>query len=183
MCVRSFILIGYCVSELHGHICPYRNVWPEAVYYTRSTMFTECLHVCVIRVRGCYHITKFVTLNLMVSEIAIHCLRLCIVVLQELHCLHVFMIRVRGCFSANGASFLTLFRGALLFCRYSSNGASFLTLFRGALLFCRYSSNDASFLTLFRGALLFCRYSSNGASFLTLFRGALLFLSPFFKWC
>ena len=69
----------------------------------------------------------------------------------------------------NGASFLTLFRGALLFCRYSSNGASFLTLFRGALLFCR------KWCTLFRGALLFCRYSSNGATFLTLFRGALLF--------
>ena len=31
-------LIGYCVSELHGHICPYRNVWPEAVYccFTRT---------------------------------------------------------------------------------------------------------------------------------------------------
>ena len=25
-------LIGCCVSELHGHICSYRNVWPEAVY-------------------------------------------------------------------------------------------------------------------------------------------------------
>ena len=32
MCVPSFLLIGYCVSELHGHICPYRNVWPEADY-------------------------------------------------------------------------------------------------------------------------------------------------------
>ena len=30
MCVPSFIVIGYCVSELHGH-CPYRNVLPEAV--------------------------------------------------------------------------------------------------------------------------------------------------------
>ena len=34
MCVPSFIVIGYCVSELHGHIhvCPYRNVLPEVVY-------------------------------------------------------------------------------------------------------------------------------------------------------
>ena len=28
MCVPSFIVIGYCVSELHSHIC---RVWPEAV--------------------------------------------------------------------------------------------------------------------------------------------------------
>ena len=43
MCVPCFILIGYCVSELHSHICPYCNVWPEAVYccFTRTTMFTE----------------------------------------------------------------------------------------------------------------------------------------------
>ena len=31
MIVPSFIVIGYCVSELHGHICPYHNVWPEVV--------------------------------------------------------------------------------------------------------------------------------------------------------
>ena len=28
MCVPSFIVIGYCNSELHG---PYHNVWTEAV--------------------------------------------------------------------------------------------------------------------------------------------------------
>ena len=32
MCVPSFILIGCCVSELHGHICVYRNVWPEGCF-------------------------------------------------------------------------------------------------------------------------------------------------------
>ena len=31
MCMPSFVLIGCCVSKLHGHLCPYRNVWPEAV--------------------------------------------------------------------------------------------------------------------------------------------------------
>ena len=38
MCIPGFVLIGCCVSELHGRVCPYRNVWPEAVYcfYTRS---------------------------------------------------------------------------------------------------------------------------------------------------
>ena len=43
MCMPSFVLIGCCVSELHGHLCPYRNVWPEAVYccFTRTTLFTE----------------------------------------------------------------------------------------------------------------------------------------------
>ena len=28
----KFHLIAFCVSELHAHICPYHNVWPEAVY-------------------------------------------------------------------------------------------------------------------------------------------------------
>ena len=46
MCgLRLFIVvyIGCCVSELHGHICPYRNVWPEAVHccFTRTTLFTK----------------------------------------------------------------------------------------------------------------------------------------------
>ena len=42
-CIPSFFLIGCCVSELHGHICPYRNVLPEAVYccFTRTTLFTK----------------------------------------------------------------------------------------------------------------------------------------------
>ena len=31
MCIPSFVLIGCCMSELHGHLCLYRNVWPEAV--------------------------------------------------------------------------------------------------------------------------------------------------------
>ena len=39
MCIHSFGLIAYCVRELHGHLCPYRNVWPEAVYcyFTNTT--------------------------------------------------------------------------------------------------------------------------------------------------
>ena len=27
-----FVLIGCCVSELHGHLCPYCNVCPGVVY-------------------------------------------------------------------------------------------------------------------------------------------------------
>ena len=43
MCISSFVLIGCCVSELRGHLCPYRNALPEAVYccFTRITLFTE----------------------------------------------------------------------------------------------------------------------------------------------
>ena len=48
MCIPSFVLIGYCVSDLHGHICLYRNVWPEAVYccFTRTTLFIK-LFTCL----------------------------------------------------------------------------------------------------------------------------------------
>ena len=48
MCIPSFILIGCCISELHGHLGPYRNVLPEAVYccFTRTTLFTKFL-VCL----------------------------------------------------------------------------------------------------------------------------------------
>ena len=50
MCIPSFVLISCCVSELHGHLCPYRNVWPEAVYccFTRTTLFTKYLITLVV---------------------------------------------------------------------------------------------------------------------------------------
>ena len=43
MCIPTFALIYCYVSELHGHLCPYYNVWPEAVYCccTRTRLFTE----------------------------------------------------------------------------------------------------------------------------------------------
>ena len=43
MCMPSVVLIGYCVTKLHGHLCPYHNVLPEAVYccFTRTTLFTN----------------------------------------------------------------------------------------------------------------------------------------------
>ena len=48
MCIPIFVLIGCFVSELHGHISPYRKVWPEAVYccFTRTTLFTK-LFTCL----------------------------------------------------------------------------------------------------------------------------------------
>ena len=47
-CVPSFILIGCCVSELHGHLCAHCNVWPEVVYcyFTRTTLFIK-LFTCL----------------------------------------------------------------------------------------------------------------------------------------
>ena len=54
------------MSGLHGHICPYRNVWPEAVYccFTRTTLFVLSeLEVAITS-------PSFVTLYLMVDEIA-----------------------------------------------------------------------------------------------------------------
>ena len=43
MCMPSFVFIGLCLSEVHGHLCPNCKVWPEAVYrcFTRITLFTE----------------------------------------------------------------------------------------------------------------------------------------------
>ena len=65
-------------------VCPYQNVWPEAIY----CCFRRTTYVFMIRVRSWYHITNFVTPQLLVSEIAnVYCLRVFIVVLQELHCL------------------------------------------------------------------------------------------------
>ena len=41
-----------CVSELHGHLCPYRNILPEAVFVVLQELhcLPNCLHVCMIRV-------------------------------------------------------------------------------------------------------------------------------------
>ena len=62
MCIPSFVLIGCCVSEVHGHICPYRNVLPEAIYccFTRTTLFSEVVITS----------PSFNALHLLVSEIA-----------------------------------------------------------------------------------------------------------------
>ena len=57
LCIPSFVLIGYCV---HGHICPY--VMPGLRLFIVVLQELHCLlqvYVCIIRVRGWYHITKF----------------------------------------------------------------------------------------------------------------------------
>ena len=44
MRIPSFFLIGCSVSELHGPLCPYRNVWPEVVLQGLN-----CLHIYMIK--------------------------------------------------------------------------------------------------------------------------------------
>ena len=72
MCIPSFFLIGCCVSELHGHICPYRNVWPEAVYccFTRTTLFTTMFTVIIVVKSMC--IPSFFLIGCCVSELHGH---------------------------------------------------------------------------------------------------------------
>ena len=64
-CWKSFVLIVCCVNELLGHLGPYRDVWPEAVYccITRTTLFTAYLEVAIT-------LPNFVALLLPVSQIA-----------------------------------------------------------------------------------------------------------------
>ena len=44
----KFCLDWLLCEWLLGHICPYRNVWPEGVYccFTRTTLFTK-LFTCL----------------------------------------------------------------------------------------------------------------------------------------
>ena len=112
MYIPSFILIGCCVSELHGHLCAYRNVRPEAVCccFARTTlfttMFTVIIVVCSLKSMS---VPSFILIACCsVSYMAIYVpivmygLRLFIVILQELHCLskclHACMIRIRICY-------------------------------------------------------------------------------------
>ena len=54
MCIPSFVLIGCCVSELHGHLCPYRNVLPHVTKFRCSTpsgfrdSYMYCLRLFII---------------------------------------------------------------------------------------------------------------------------------------
>ena len=48
-----------CVSELHAHVYPYHNVWPEAFFFVLQEVdcLLNCLHVSII---SCfYHFTRF----------------------------------------------------------------------------------------------------------------------------
>ena len=89
MCVPSFIVIGYCVSELHGHICPYCNVLPEAVYccFTRTTlfttMFTVIIVVCSLKIMC---VPSFIVIGYCVSELHGHRCPYCNVLPEDVYC-------------------------------------------------------------------------------------------------
>ena len=77
MCIPSFVLIGCCVSELRGHLCPYRNVLPEAVYccFTRTALFTKLftrLYDQNLRLLSHYQVLLFYTLWFALPE-AVYC--------------------------------------------------------------------------------------------------------------
>ena len=39
MYIPSFVFIGCCVSELKAHLCLYRNVWPEVIFYKNYIVY------------------------------------------------------------------------------------------------------------------------------------------------
>ena len=89
MCVQSFILIGCCVSELHGHLCPYRNVLPEAVYccFTRTTLFTTMFAaIIVVCSLKSMCIPSFVLIGCCVSELRGHLCPYCNVRPEAVYC-------------------------------------------------------------------------------------------------
>ena len=59
--IPSFVLIGYCVSELHAHLCPIimYDVRLFIVVLQELQCLPNSLHVIIIRVMGFYHFTKF----------------------------------------------------------------------------------------------------------------------------
>ena len=62
MCIPSFVLIGYCVSDLHMAIYVSIVMYGLRLFIVvlqELHCLSNCLHVFMIRVRGCYHVTKF----------------------------------------------------------------------------------------------------------------------------
>ena len=58
MRIPNFVLIGYCVSDLRGYIVMY-GLRLFIVVLQELHCLSNCLHVFMIRVIGCYHVTKF----------------------------------------------------------------------------------------------------------------------------
>ena len=59
MCMPSF---GCSVSQLHGHLYPYIIMYGLRLFIVvlqELHCIQNCLHVCMIRVRCCYHFIKF----------------------------------------------------------------------------------------------------------------------------
>ena len=75
VCIEKYMhsVFHRCVSELHGHLCPHRNVLPEVVYccFTSTALFTKLFtYLYDQSLRLLSHQQVLFTLYLMVSEIA-----------------------------------------------------------------------------------------------------------------
>ena len=57
LCIPCFVLIGCCVSELHGHLCPYRNLRLFIVVLQELHCSPNCLHVFMIRLISGYDVS------------------------------------------------------------------------------------------------------------------------------
>ena len=110
ICVPSFIEIGYCVSELHGHTCICRscNVLPEAVYccFTRTTLFTKlftCLYDQSLRLLSHHQALLLYTLWFLRYNVAKCIARGCLFTINTLFTIHFLMIAITS------PSFVTLY--------------------------------------------------------------------------
>ena len=61
MCVSSFSVIGYCLNELHAICIPIIMYGLKLCTVVLQDLhcLPNCLHICMIRVKSCYIITKF----------------------------------------------------------------------------------------------------------------------------
>ena len=67
---KVYTMVCLNVSELYGHLCPYIVMYGLRLFIVvlqELHCLPNCLHICMIRVRGCYHFTNAL---LLVSEIA-----------------------------------------------------------------------------------------------------------------
>ena len=63
MCQVSSLLVVASVSDIHAHLCPHHNVWPEAVYCCLHCLL-KFSHDVVMDVIEFYQCAKFHFLTL-----------------------------------------------------------------------------------------------------------------------
>ena len=72
MCIPSFVLIVYCVSELHGHLSSHHNYGLRLFIFTRTTLFTTMLLIIVVSLLKSRCIPSFVLIVCCVNELLGH---------------------------------------------------------------------------------------------------------------
>ena len=63
--LKRMFCLDWLLRKLHGHLCPYRNVLPEAVCccFARTTLFTKILVCLYYSVHGFLSVHKVSSLN------------------------------------------------------------------------------------------------------------------------